>query len=177
MKQVEGILEPIEGYMLSIERDTINGWYFMKVGIPKNWVFDENNEIGYEILSEADEGKLLKIFPKKHTIVIDDLIAFVEIIIKTNETIAAKEKEFASQMQEFKTSLERKASEFYKELDELKDNSFKKLNDKFVNELTGEKKHRKPRTPKVKIDETKEVSGYTETFNQPAIRIDTSRSA
>ena len=175
MKEVEGILEPIDGYMLSIERDTINGWYFMKVGIPKNWVFDENNEIGYEILSEADEGKLLKIFPKKQTIVIDDLIAFVEIIIHTNETIAAKEKEFADQMQEFKTSLERKASDFYKELDELKDNSFKKLNDKFVNELTGEKKHRKPRTPRVKINETKEVSGYTETFR--AVRVDASHSA
>jgi hypothetical protein len=170
MKEIEGILEPIGGYMLSIERDTINGWYFMKVGIPKNWVFDENNEIGYEILSEANEGKLLKIFPKKQTVVIDDLIAFVEIIIHTNETIAAKEKEFADQMQEFKVSLEKKASNFYKELDELKDNSFKKLNDKFVTELVSGKKRRKPRTPKVKIEETKEVSGYTETYIPPKIK-------
>jgi hypothetical protein len=167
MKEVEGILAPIEGYMLSIERDTINGWYFMKVGIPKNWVFDENNEIGYEILSEADEGKLLKIYPKKQTIVIDDLIAFVEIIINTNETIAAKEKEFADQMEEFKKNLEKKASNFYKELDELKDNSFKKLNDKFVNELITGKKPRKPRTRKVMVDETKEVSGYTDTNIPP----------
>jgi hypothetical protein len=151
MKEVEGILTPIEGYMLSIERDTINGWYFMKVGIPKNWVFDENNEIGYEILSEANEGKLLKIYPKKQTIVIDDLIAFVEIIIHTNETIAAKEKEFADQMEEFKKNLEQKASNFYKELDELKDNSFKKLNDKFVNELITGKKPRKPRKPRIPV--------------------------
>lgn len=173
MKEVEEILAPIDGYLLSIERDTVHGWYFMKVGIPKNWVFDENNEIGFEILSETEAGKLLKIIPKKQNIVIDDLIAFVGIIIKTNETIAAKEREFAEQMEEFKKNLEKKASNFYKELDELKDNSFKKLNAKFVNELTSGKKPRKPRT--LKIKETKSVSGYTETTGEnfiPASEVD-----
>jgi len=169
MKEIESILKTIEGYLISIERDTVNGWYFMKVGILKSWVFNENNEIGLEILSENEAGKLLKIFPKKTSVVIDDLILFVGIIINTNETIANKEREFAAQMEEFKKNLEKKASEFYKELDELKDSSFKKVNDRFITELNKEepkvRKPRKPRTPKAV------VSGDTTTNTQSVEKI------
>jgi len=145
MKEVESILEPITGYLISITRNTENGWYELEIGIPKNWVFNQNDEIGIELLSEADIGKLLKIFPKNGSVVIDDLILFVEIVINTNKKIAEKEEEFKSQMEEMRKGLELKAEEFFKELGELKENSFKKLNDKFVTEL-GEKKKRKRRT-------------------------------
>lgn len=155
MKEIEAILNPITGYLSSISRNTENGYYELEIGIPKNWVFNQNNEVGVEIISENDAGKLLKIFPKKNSVVIDDLILFVHIIINTNERIATKEKEFADKMEEMKKSLERQASDFYKELDELKDNSFKKLNDRFTNELNNNqviKKERKPRTPKNKVE-------------------------
>ncbi len=151
MKEIEAILNPITGYLSSINRNTVNGYYELEIGIPKNWVFNQNNEVGVEIISENDAGKLLKIYPQKNSVVIDDLILFVHIIINTNEKIATKEKEFADKMEEMKKSLERQASDFYKELDELKDNSFKKLNDRFTSELNSEiKKTRKRRTTKAK---------------------------
>lgn len=145
MKQLESILEPITGYLKCMNRNTEKGCYELEIGIHKNWVFDENNEIGCETIAELDEGKLIKIFPKNKNIVIDDLILFVEIIIRTNKKIAEKEKQFADKMNEMKKSLEMQASEFYKELDELKENSFKKLNDNFVVELKRETRGRKPK--------------------------------
>jgi SMC interacting uncharacterized protein involved in chromosome segregation len=172
MKEVESILEPISGCLSSITRNTVNGWYELEIGIPKNWVFTENDEIGIEVVSEIDEGKLLKIFPKNVEIVIDDLINFVNIVVNTNKKIAKKEEEFKAQMEEMKKGLEQKASDFFKELDELKENSFKKLNDNFIDGLNQTKKERKKRTLK-----SNNVSGDTETNNPPAIKIDTSRSA
>jgi len=151
MKELESILEPITGYLKCMNRNTEKGWYELEVGIHKNWVFDENKEIGCEIIAELDEGNLIKIFPKNENVVIDDLILFVEIIIRTNKKIAEKEKQFADKMNEMKKSLEVQASEFYKELDELKENSFKKLNDNFVVELKKETRGRKPKNNVLKI--------------------------
>ena len=46
MGEVQTILEPISGYLKTLNRDTVKGWYQLEIGIPKNWVFNENNEIG-----------------------------------------------------------------------------------------------------------------------------------
>ena len=150
MKQIEGILEPITGYLKSIDRNPMEGWYEMTVAIPKNWAFNENNEIAVEVVSENEVGKLLKIIPKKQSVVIDDLVLYVIIVIDTNKKIAEKEVEFKEQLEEMKKGIEKKASEYFKQLDDLKVNSFAKLSDSFVNGLNVTKKPRKKRTPKPK---------------------------
>jgi uncharacterized protein with von Willebrand factor type A (vWA) domain len=161
MKTIELALQPVEGYLISITRNLMDGWYEIEIGIPNNWVFDENNEIKCEILAEDNKYKAIKISPKNRNIVIDDLIAFFEIIINTNKKIAEKEEEFKLQMEEMKKGLEKKASAFFKELDELKENSFKKINDNFVKNIhkdnDDEKKSKKTRQPKV-ISSTGETS-------------------
>ena len=174
MKTIEAALEPITGHLISISRNTVNGWYELQVGIPNNWEFSENEEISCEILEKTGAGKLLKISPKNEAVVIDDLVAFVELIIETNKKIAEKEKQFTDKMEEMKSKLEEEAKKFYKELDELKENSFKNLSDSFVKNLHGdEKKETRGRKPKVIT-----VSGGTDlTTTQPAIKIDVSRSA
>lgn len=151
MKPIEEELQPTDGYIKSFTRNTVNGWWELEIGLPKAWVFDENKEIKCEVLVENEIGKLIKILPKNHNVVIDDLIKFVEIIIETNQRIAEKEKEFTDRMQEMKSVLEKEAKKFYEELDELKINSFKNLNDSFAKSLRSEedKKPRKPRQKKV----------------------------
>ena len=140
MKTIELALEPIIGYLISIKRDFINGWFELEVGLPKNWVYDNNKIIECEVLNQSDSGKIVKISPKNLDVSVDDLISFLEIVIETNNRIAEKEKEFTDKMNEMKVHLESEAKKFYKELDELKDNSFKHNNDNFVKGLTPEKK-------------------------------------
>jgi len=124
---IETALAPIEGYLWTIKRNTQEGWYELEVGIPNSWVFNSNSEIDCEIITETETGKIIRIFPKTSGLDVDDLIHFVQIIIDTNQKIAAKEKEFADKMEQMKKTLEKQASEFYKELDDLKDTSFKNL--------------------------------------------------
>jgi hypothetical protein len=164
MKIVEAALDPTDGYIHSFMRNTVKGWWEMEIGLPKAWVFDENNDISCEVLAETEMGKLIKIAPKNTKVVIDDLILFVEIIIETNKKIAEKEKQFTDKMAEMKGVLEQEAKKFYKELDELKENSFRHLNDSFVKNLHPEveKKPRKPRT----LKSNSEVVNSTETNNQ-----------
>ena len=57
MKTIEALLEHITGYLISITRNAMEGWYEMQIGIPKGWVFNENKEIKCEILSEEEAGK------------------------------------------------------------------------------------------------------------------------
>jgi hypothetical protein len=147
MNTIDLALEPITGYLISITRDTVHGRYELEIGIPSSWVFNQNDEISVEVLSKNDDGKLLKIFPKKDDIIIDDLIVFVEIIIETNRKIAEKEKQFTDRMEEMKGVLEKEAKKFYEELDELKENSFKNLSENFVKEkkeTRGRKSKEKP---------------------------------
>ncbi len=177
MKPIDSILQPTNGYINSFTRNTVEGWWELEIGLPKTWVYDENKDIRCEILMENEIGKLIKVSPKKQNVVIDDLIVFVEIIIETNKRIAEKEKQFTDRMQEMKSLLEKEAKKFYDELDELKVNSFKNLNDSFVKasnvEGDGEKKVRKPRTTKSEVIENSVI----ETEPEPAIKIDQSRSA
>ena len=126
MSTVDEMLNPISGYLLSIMRDTINGWYVLEIGVPPKWVYKENEYIGCEIIDENEDGKLVKIFPKIDKIVLDDLINFVTIIIATNRRIAEKEAEFQEKMEQIKKELEKDTSKFYEELDILKKSSFEK---------------------------------------------------
>ena len=169
MKTIEAALHPTDGYINSFVRNTEKGWWELEVGLPKTWVFDENDKIGCEIVFENEFGKLIKVSSKKTEIVIDDLVTFVEIIIATNQKIAEKEKQFTDKMQEMKGVLEKEAKKFYAELDELKENSFKNLNATFAKGLDKPKTPRKPRTPRTpKPTEaplsTETVSEETETF-------------
>lgn len=156
MKIVETALQPVEGYLVSIKRNTVNGWYELEIGLPVKWVYDENNEIKCEVLNKNDVGVLVKISPKNSNIVIDDLINFVGVIIETNQKIAEKEKEFTDRMEQMKGMLETEARKFYDELDELRNNSFKQHSDNFVKNLhpNNEKKETKGKKAKDKIDTT-----------------------
>jgi hypothetical protein len=147
MKEVESILEPISSNFVSLIRNPMKGWFELEIGIPNTWVFDANKEIDIETVNETEVGKVIKIIPKNNNVVVDDVILFARIIISTNKKIAEKEQELKNQLEEMKKGMEKKAGSFFKELDELKENAFKKLNDSFVDELNG-KKPRKKRTPK-----------------------------
>lgn len=159
MKTIDLALQPVTGYLISITRNTKNGWYELEMGIPKNWVYDETDEISCEILDESETGKLVSVAPKNEDILIDDLITFLKIIILTNEKIAEKQLEFESKMQEMKVSLEAEAKKFYKELDELRENSFTTLNDNLVNGVNENEK--KPKRPYRKPVTHKPITGAT----------------
>lgn len=125
MNVIENALDPIGGYFISLTRNTMKGWHEIEIGIPSNWVFDDNDDIKCEIINQVDEGKFIKVSPKEYGVSADDLVAFIEVIIQTNERISAKEREFTDKMEQMKAQLEKEAKKFYEELDELKEKSFK----------------------------------------------------
>ena len=157
MGVVQNALNPLEGYLISLTRDTINGWYELEVGLPTKWVYDENKEIKCEILAEDDEYRMLKIVPKNQKVSVDDLIRFFEIIIETNAQIAKKEEEFKKKMEKIKKELEEDAKKFYAELDNLKQSSFKNINANYEKSLeestdsTTKRKVRDKTTPKTPV--------------------------
>lgn len=166
-KTINNALEKIDGYLLTINRNTINGWYEIEIGIPNNWTFQkETKTITCETLNENNEGKLIKIKPKSVDVVIDDLIVFVTMIIHTNKKILEKENEFNDEMQRYKSELEEKTRRFYDELDELKKNSFNDLINDFDESVDSSiSTSTKPKTPqkrgrkkKIEPKESKEVN-------------------
>lgn len=150
MKTIETILKPTNGYIISFTRNTDKGWWEIEVGLPISWVYDGNDKIGCEVLRENEVGKVIKLTPKISTIVIDDLIDFVEIIILTNQNIAIREEEFKAEMEDMKVILEKRASKHFEELDILREKSFQNRNKEFAQSLEKSKKPRKPRTSKPK---------------------------
>jgi len=166
MKSIETALQPTHGYIKSFNRNPLNGWWELEIALPKAWVFDENENIKCEVITENNVGRLIKVEPKTSEIIIDDLIKFVEIIIDTNKKIAEREKEFAEKMEELKKDLEKQATNFYKELDELKENSFKNLSNKFtesiIDENREEKKETRGRKPKEKSLSDKKIDNLND---------------
>ena len=128
MKSIEKELEPLSGYLLSIKRNTKMGWYELEVGVPADWIYKSNKYINCEVVKKSDVGHILKIAPKEDGTSVDDLVAFVKLIIETNSKIREKEKEFKDQMNRVKEDLESQAKDFYKQLNKLKEDSFDKFN-------------------------------------------------
>ena len=127
MDTVELNLKPIDGYLLAIKRDTINGWYFMEIGVPVGWVYKGNKYITCDVLKKSENGVMLKISPTENEISIDDLIAFTVLIIDTNSKIVEKQEELNGILIQVKNQLEEQARNYYKELDDLKNLSFQKF--------------------------------------------------
>jgi len=126
--KVEEKLKPLSGYLISIKRNTVNGWYELQIGVPADWIYKGNDIIKCEPIQTVDAGHILLISPKKDDVIVDDLIDFVVLIIETNQKIREKEKEFTNKMDTVKKSLEDEAKQFYKQLEDLKEKSFSKFN-------------------------------------------------
>lgn len=126
-KAIQDKIEPLEGYLVSMTRNTKKGWYELEIGIPKAWVYKSNDIIKCEELNKSENGVLLKIVPKINDVVVDDLFDFVGLIVDVNAKIVEKEKEFNERMDSYKKELEEQAKKFYEELDSIKEISFTKF--------------------------------------------------
>jgi len=127
MKNLQTILNNVEGYLISIQRNAEDGMYELEVGIPKNWVYKATKTIDYETILESDAGAIIKIFAKDNSLVIDDLIDFVDVIIETNQRIARMQEEFDEKMKKTKEELVSERLLFDEKLDEVRETSFKSI--------------------------------------------------
>ena len=123
-------LKPLEGYLISIVRDTVNGWYFIEMGLPKDWSYDSNDIIVCDVINEDEVGRLLKISPKISEVTIDNLIQFATLLIETNMRVAERERKFQERLKEMKRSFEEETASFYQELEDLKKSSFNDIGEK-----------------------------------------------
>lgn len=129
MKQLEKILSKVDGFLISIERDTQNGFYILKAGLPPKWKFESKNDIECEAIIDTEEGILLNIYPNSETVVIDDLVDFLVKIIKFNEEFQKKEEEFNDEIANEKERLEKRIQGFYDGLNSFKENFFSEKTD------------------------------------------------
>lgn len=162
MDHIETTLKPLIGYFVSLERNTVEGWFELKIGLPSNWEYRSNDVIDCELLNESENGKLLKIKPKKNKVSSDDLIDFAVLIVQTNEEIAKKEEEFEKKMQKYKKNLEKEINEFYDNLDKKRKESFENFGNTKLPEVNENKvkktvegtepKKRRGRPPKKTVE-------------------------
>lgn len=130
MSIIQEGLEPLNGYLFSVKRDTVKGWYFLEVGLPKSWVYKGNDVICCNKTGSWDKGILLSIAPLVKGVTVDDLIIFATLILETNTKIVEKEKEFVDRIESVKNGLQKEKDKFYKELDDLKEKSFNLFDNK-----------------------------------------------
>lgn len=153
MKQLEKTLRKIDGYLLSIERNVVEGWYELTVGIPANWAYKSNDTIECETINETEKGDLVKIIPKDKDVVIDDLIEFVNIIIDTNKKIADLQKKLEDELKQRKMDMEEFTAKFLEDIENIKESSFEEMTKK--HKEVGKLKEKK--TPEPKEEKTPEL--------------------
>jgi hypothetical protein len=127
MKLLEKALNNIDGYLLSIERDAMKGKYELKVGIPKDWVYESTEKVECEVIQTTKQGDLIKIVALEDDIVIDDLIEFVNIIIATNHQIAEMQEKHKKGQEEAVKKMEEEEAMFMEEIENMAKNSFKNM--------------------------------------------------
>lgn len=151
MKPLEKLFHKLEGKLSSIKRDTEIGRYTVEVAFPINWEYDENDDIAIEKLIETEEGVLLSLKPKSDTIVLDDLVEFINIIVETNEQLEEMKKKYDALLEEEKRILREKHENFKKEMENVKKERFK-----LKNEISESKPVEKKKAEKKEVEETTE---------------------
>lgn len=124
---VDDAIKQIDGYLLSIYPDIELGCYALKMGINADWEFENNEMIVCNSINETDSGKIIEIKPNENyheEVKIDDLITFAKFIIKVNEEIAEKEKEFKLTIKKEKEEFEERIKSFYDSLSDMKSKTF-----------------------------------------------------
>lgn len=127
-------LMKIDDYLLSIQKNVDNNLYELEIGLKPSWVYKATSEIGCEVTHETEGGNIIRIYPKSDTIVIDDLIYFVEKVIETNKKIAEMEEAFQKKLEEQKKLLQDQIRDFQDQLEKVKDISFEESEDQDVEE-------------------------------------------
>jgi hypothetical protein len=156
MKPLQEALNKIDGYLLSLERDVMKGQYELKVGIPKNWVYESTDNVECEVLKSTKQGDLVKIFSIKEDIVIDDLIEFINIIIDTNQQIAEMEKKHKEEQDDAILKMEEEEVAFKEKIVTMAKNSFESMQKEQKNIGSKTKKEVTVKEDTVKEDTVKE---------------------
>lgn len=138
MRKLEKVFNRLDGKLLSVERDTMLGKYFLKIGLSSNWVYESIDEIKIEELNKTKNAVLLKVYSEDDDVVIDDLFDFVDIIIETNENIEKKEREFEERLNKVKEELKKEAETLSDELENMKKKSITIIKNKKVKEKPDE---------------------------------------
>lgn len=123
-KVLDEALTKLDGYLISITRNTETSQYEIQVGIPKDWIYEENDMIGFDVDLENELGSVIKVYGKTTDIVIDDLIHYVNVIIDTNKRIAEMQEEFERKLEEEKEAIVKKVSDFQNQINQMKQQSF-----------------------------------------------------
>lgn len=125
MKNVQENFNKIKEYLLSMESDPVNGWYSFQIGLPSKWVCSGNDLIECVKVAESDEGILYRLTPKDESMIIDELISFVEFVIEINNEIEEKERFYQEEKKRLAEMLNEKLGKTFTELTDLKKESFK----------------------------------------------------
>lgn len=123
-KTLDKILNNLDGYLMSIERNVDTSMYELKVGFRKNWVYKSTDDIECKVIVESENGNIVIISGKHDEVIIDELIDFVNKVIETNKKITQMQEEFEKQMEEEKDKLAEKFMKFEEEIEEMKESSF-----------------------------------------------------
>lgn len=131
MGYIQEKLEQLEGRLISITRNTEMGWYELKIGLPPDWSYKQSKKVVYEVEASSDKGELLKIFPNEESenVTIDDLINYVNFIIKSNLDIQKKKEEFELKLAEEKERISREMEKFNEELEKQLDFNYEMEDD------------------------------------------------
>lgn len=123
------ILENLDGYLFSIQRNVETSMYELEVGFRKNWVFKSTDDVECETIIESDNGTLVKIYGKHDEVIEDDLIDFVNKVIATNKKITEMQKKFDKELEDQKEIMVLKTLKFDEAIAEFKDSSFELLDE------------------------------------------------
>jgi hypothetical protein len=157
---IHKILENLNGYLISINRNFETEMYELEVGFKKNWVFKSNDNIECSVEKETDSGSLVIISGKHDEVVIDDLVQYVNKVIETNKKITEMQERFEEELKRKKEQLEEEVFKFQEEIDKYKDTSLSTQYDEDVDEDDEEevkeiKKTTNKKTKELSIEENK----------------------
>lgn len=146
---IDDILSPLDGYLISINRNPETGSYMIDIALPNEWVFESTNRVMCEIINSNDIGKIIRVKQSqklKEPIKLNEIIEFSLKIMEINAEINRKMDSFNQKLREMEDFIMGEKNKIAEEINVLKKTKLQ-TSDNNVDEFKSDGKS-KPKTKK-----------------------------
>lgn len=138
MRIIQNELSVVDRFIISITKNPMSDTYEFRIGVPSEWEFSSSDNINVETEMSTDEAYILKLSTEDETVVFDDFIDFIKLIVDVNIMIEEKKKELDDELNRQKSELEKMVSIKLDEIEKMKESTIKTF-DKSKNKISATK--------------------------------------
>lgn len=118
------LFQDVEDWFWKLEFNPETQSYELYLGIPNDWVYNQNTEeIKIELIHQLEDNSIIKIYYTDGDFTVDDVLDTAKLLISKNKELEKRKEAHREEMERLKNLLIEKEKNFLEYIDTVKDHT------------------------------------------------------